>query len=263
MSASAAWLPKHQSGAATPIFSIAGGSPGLKHMSMHALGLGRAVLTHTQGSAPTHSGDTGDMKARGGRRPAPREPRSAAITPSAAVLLISAVHAVRISVAAPAHGDAVPILALELVELAARCAVLLQGKGEGQRSAGTALAVAASHPVTAPRTRLSAPAWWWGTTGRGRLGGTCPHSHMWAGQRCWQGAPALGTIPRQSRLHSHGPHRTSTCRQCSGHWHTRTRSPSRAGALGTENTGRPPERRLQAGLREQKVSLANSLGGTG
>lgn len=31
--------------------------------------------------------------------------------------------------------------------------------------------------------------------------------------------------------------------------------------LATENTGRPPECRLQAGLRGQKVSLANSLGG--
>lgn len=64
-SASAAWLPKHRSRAATPISSIAGGSPGLGYVPVRALGPGRVVLTHAQGKTPTHSRDTGDTRAWG------------------------------------------------------------------------------------------------------------------------------------------------------------------------------------------------------
>lgn len=107
----------------------------------------------------------------GEKRPALREPHSTAITPSATVLLVGAVHAVCICIAAPAHGDAVPVLALELVEFAAWRAVFLQGKCKGQWLAETALAVAASRPVTAARTRLSAP----------RGGGRPPAEAYWVG----------------------------------------------------------------------------------
>lgn len=226
----------------SPRFQQGWGCPALGYVSPCALRLGRAVHR----SAPTHSGDAGDTRASEGRRPAPREPRRAAVTPGAAVLLIGAVHAVRIGVAAPAHGDAVPVLALELVELAAGRAVFLQGMGEGQRSAGTAPAGAAA--LLAARTRLSARA----VVGNTRTqSGRVPTAA--AGQ-------AEGTIPHPSHPHSRGPRRTSTGRRCSGRWHTRTRSPSRAGVLRTENTGRP----LSAGGRRgRKVSLASSSGDRG
>lgn len=42
-------------------------------------------------------------------------------------------------------------------------------------------------------------------------------------------------VPRRSRRRSRGRRRISTCPRCSGRWHTRTRSPSRAGVLGTEH----------------------------
>lgn len=61
-------------------------------------------------------------------------------------------------------------------------------------------------------------------------------------------------VPRRSRRRSRGPRHTSTCPRCSGRWHMRTRSRSRAGALGTENT----ECALSVGtrrLRGQGVSL--------
>lgn len=47
----------------------------------------------------------------------------------------------------------------------------------------------------------------------------------------------IGAVPRRSRRHSRGPHHISTCPRCSGRWHTRIHSQSRAGALGTENKG--------------------------
>lgn len=62
------------------------------------------------------------------------------VTQAAAALLVAAIHAVSIGVAAPAHRDAVPVLALELVELAAWRAVFLrEGRGTGEDEAG--------HPV--------------------------------------------------------------------------------------------------------------------
>lgn len=146
----------------------------------------------------------------------------AAVTSGPAVFLVSAVHAVSIGVAAPAHGDAVPVLALVLVELTAGYAVFLQGKTQGRWSAGTAQAAVVSCPIMGDRAGPSAPS----------SSQPHPHRHLRAGRGA---APLPGAVPHQIRLRSRGPHRTSTDRRCSGHWHTRTRSPSRAGVLGTEH----------------------------
>lgn len=62
-------------------------------------------------------------------------------------------------------------------------------------------------------------------SGRGRGGAVSPSRRP------------VGAVPRRSRRRSRGPHRISICPRCSGRWHTRTRSRSRAGVLGTENTG--------------------------
>lgn len=192
------------------------------------------------------------------------ERHSTTLTSSAAVFLVSAVHAVGVSITAPAHGDAVPVLALELVELAAGCAVFLQRKGRGQRSAGTAPTVAGSCPVAAARSRPSDA----GSPGTGaasqcegdqwQIRGMWPRSHMQAGRwGCRQRAPPPSTVPHRSHPRSRGPRRTSTCLRCSGHWHTRTHSPSRAEVLGTDRRGETPEH----GLRGWQGTLADCRGG--
>lgn len=48
------------------------------------------------------------------------------LTGSAALLLVTAVHAVGVGVAVPADGDAVAVLALELVVVALQVAVVLR-----------------------------------------------------------------------------------------------------------------------------------------
>lgn len=155
----------------------------------------------------------------------------AAVTSGPAVFLVSAVHAVSIGIAAPAHGDAVPVLALVLVELTAGYAVFLQGKTQGWWSAGTAQAAVVSCPIMGDRAGPSAPSSSQPHPGAG-TGVRGPHRHLRAGRGA---APLPGAVPHQIHLRSRGPHRTSTDRRCSGHWHTRTRSLSRAGVLGTEH----------------------------
>lgn len=49
----------------------------------------------------------------------------AGLTTGATGFLVTAVHAVSICIAAPAQGDAVTTLALELVHVTARCTVFL------------------------------------------------------------------------------------------------------------------------------------------
>lgn len=133
-----------------------------------------------------------------GQRTGQEKRHGTTLTSSAAVFLVGAVHAVGVSVTAPAHGDAVPVLALELVKLAARRAVFLQRKGRGQRSAGTARTAAGSCPVAAARSGPSAPS----SPGTGdasqreadrcqrQIWRTWPRSHMRAGWRgCRQRAP--------------------------------------------------------------------------
>lgn len=46
--------------------------------------------------------------------------------------------------------------------------------------------------------------------------------------------------PRRSRLHSHDPHRISSAQRCSGRWHRRTHSQSRAGGLGRDRERQAP-----------------------
>lgn len=46
--------------------------------------------------------------------------------------------------------------------------------------------------------------------------------------------------PRRSHLHSHDPHRISSAQRCSGHWHRRTHSQSRAGGLGRDRERQAP-----------------------
>lgn len=185
-----------------------------------------------------------------------REPRSAAITPSAAVLLVGAIHAVRISIAAPAHRDAVPVLTLELVELAAWRAVFLQGQGEGQQSAGTAPAATASHPASAPQDQALSPSWGWGTPGSSSVPSPTRGEGEGAGREPLLSVlylvRAIRTVVVPIALPPAGDAAAVGTGELalgagSGCWGHRTE-----GSQG---------RRLQAGLRGQKVSLANSLGG--
>lgn len=60
---------------------------------------------------------------------------TARLTGTAALLLVTAVHAVRVGVAVPADGDAVAVLALELVVVALQIAVVLRRDATGQGSA--------------------------------------------------------------------------------------------------------------------------------
>lgn len=117
------------------------------------------------------------------------------LTPSATGFLVTAVHAVSVCITAPAQGDAVATLALELVHVTAGGAVFLWAWEPVVHSGpqGTALTLLR----LSPSLRL-------------------PFS------------------PRLSHRHSHGPRHTSNARRCNGHWHRRTRSQSRAEELGKD-----------------------------
>lgn len=210
----------------------------------HSRSTGRQQPHHRPCDHPTGIWGTGGGGGHDQQR-RQEERRSTTLTSSATVFLVSAVHAVGVSITAPAHGDAVSVLALELVKLAARRAVFLQREGRGQRSAGTARTMAGSCPVATARSRPSHPV----SPGTGaasqregdqwqrQIRRMWPRSHMQAGRwGCRQRAPP-STVPHRSHPRSRGPRHTSTCLRCSGHWHTRTRSPSRAEVLGTEKRG--------------------------
>lgn len=94
--------------------------PSLRSPQLHrpALSPGRRAGA---GAAPLRGGGWG----RGWRE---------GLTACAAGFLVAAIHAVRVRVAAPAQGDAVAALALELVHVAAGCAVFLWAREQACRS---------------------------------------------------------------------------------------------------------------------------------
>lgn len=66
-----------------------------------------------------------------------------------------------------------------------------------------------------------------------------------------EAAPPSGcspSPPHLSHLHSHGPHRTSSARQCSGRWRRRTHSQSRAEGL-EKDRGETGPRRVGTGTQ--------------
>lgn len=83
-----------------------------------------------------------------------------------------------------------------------------------------------------------------GTSGRSGGCGPAPTCRQ-GGGGAGRDPPPPSTVPHRSHPRSRGPRRTSTCLRCSGHWHTRTRSPSRAEVLGTDRRGETPEHRLR------------------
>lgn len=138
--------------------------------------------------------ELGHTMAWGGRG---REARPEGLTPGATGFLVAAIHAVSIRVTAPAQGDAVATLTLELVHITAGGAVFLW---------------------------VREPAAWSGPWGSVLILPRPP--------------PSLRSLcsPRLSRRHSHDPHHTSSAQRCSGRWHRRTHSRSRAEGLGKDRT---------------------------
>lgn len=73
----------------------------------------------------------------------------------------------------------------------------------------------------------------------------CPDSPFF-----WSPCP-----PHLSHLHSHGPHRISSAQRCSGRWHRKTHSQSRAEGLGKDR-GETGPRRVSTGPQPSKASPA-------
>lgn len=128
-----------------------------------------------------------------------RAARLEGLTTSATGLFVTAVHAVGIRITAPAQGDAMATLALELVHVTAGSAVFL---------------------------------WAWSQQ-PGQLWQPGPNSPK---------ASCSSHSPHLNHPHSHGPHRTSSAQRCSGHWHRRIHSQSRAGGLGRDRGETGPRR---------------------
>lgn len=145
----------------------------------------------------------------------PQLGRGEGLTASATGFLVAAIHAIGICITAPAQGDAVTALALELVHVTTGSAVFLwaQEQVSGQIRTPQSRPDPSGRPVPPP------PSSW---------------------------SPDPPDPPHRSHPHSRDPHHISSAQQCSGHWRRRTHSRSRAEGL-EEDRGETGPRRVGVG----------------
>jgi len=127
----------------------------------------------------------------------PGENKCVFLTATVTFLLITAIQTVDISIAAPANGDAMAVFTLELITVTLHITAILD------------------------QTK--------------RIFSLVPLACQILRQNVNQNGNG-GAIPHLNRQRSHGPHRTSSARQCSGHLCRKTRSPNTGEALRTERT---------------------------